>query len=80
MKAELAVEVSGVLEVKSGFFCLQQSVQLVVRADLDLLTLEVLYFTACPQQGVQFCAENQHLTAVFSTLVESWYNFHQLFE
>lgn len=40
---ELAVEVSEVSEVKSDFFCLQLSVQLVFRVDLDLLTWEILY-------------------------------------
>lgn len=39
------MEVSEVSEVKSGFF-LQLSVQLVVRVDLDLLTLEILHWAA----------------------------------
>lgn len=39
---ELAVEVSEVSEVKSRFFHLQLWGQLLVRVDLDLLTLETL--------------------------------------
>lgn len=54
----LAVEVSGVSQV-----------QLVARGGLDLLAIKVLHLKAYPQQGVQFCADNQHLTAVFSTSV-----------